>query len=68
MYNSTCSYSGSVVLDAFYGYRVTSANDETLELIDKALLGVTGVDAPGAGLVDFFPSSMSYVTSSLRQH
>ncbi|KAI0720390.1 cytochrome P450 [Fomitopsis betulina] len=48
-------FSGSIALDVFYGYRVTSSGDEILGLMDKVLVGVTAVNAPGVALVDFFP-------------
>lgn len=53
-------FSGSIALDVFYGYRVTSSGDEILGLMDKVLVGVTAVNAPGVALVDFFPLSTSY--------
>ena len=44
-----------MVLDIAYGYRVTSMDDELVEMAERANMGTVLAGSPGSVLVDSFP-------------
>ncbi|KAI5843189.1 cytochrome P450 [Tricharina praecox] len=55
-YDHNRRYSASVIMLVTYGYRVTSWNDPVVQEIYSVLDNFTNISAPGAFLVDSFPS------------
>ena len=47
---------GGIILQMGYGYRVKDGADPLVQLVDRALVGLTAAATPGSFLVDIVPA------------